>query len=339
MSFKETTHHHQIIAPPVQSQVPPPVPDSESRQHRLSLRQLCDKVSADFCKLSSDFIELHISCTGEKASVLVDAARLNQLLRGVYFLMVGSLNCGGTLTITLTTRTGEQLEEVSSYFKGKPLHAVISFQFVLASTYRTTISMLDYRDSDIFITRLAHIGHDIACLGGMIQPTSQSPWSLEYDLYIPCFLDEEASIAPPQKRLSSHTGPSATPRYVLSGKESILLVDGDSQVRRAAARILKNSGYTVTEAESGQEAEAILMECEGNIDLVLLDTRMPDKHGGQILMEMRQLFPDLQIMLSCGEQRDPCLNQIIIGNNHVEFLPKPYSPNDLLANVRRSLDR
>src|SRR5215208_1180320 len=71
--------------------------------------------------------------------------------------------------------------------------------------------------------------------------------------------------------------------------EHILVVDDEPDIRRLLARLLKNGGYTVSVAASGDEALAVVKE--DIPDLVLLDVSMPGQDGFAVCRELQKLGP------------------------------------------------
>lgn len=75
----------------------------------------------------------------------------------------------------------------------------------------------------------------------------------------------------------------------------LLMVEDNRNVREFCRRELENEGYRVILAASGKDALATL--CWWTPALVILDGRMPGRNGLELLAEMRQLYPDLPVIL------------------------------------------
>jgi two-component system, cell cycle sensor histidine kinase and response regulator CckA len=117
--------------------------------------------------------------------------------------------------------------------------------------------------------------------------------------------------------------------------QSVLVVDDDRGVLRLTARMLRLDGYTVLEADSGEEALRLL-ETEPTIALVVTDVVMPGMHGLDLVARIRERSRPPQVVLMTGhaaelsshlEQRDPS----------VPLLLKPFTSEQLLRTVRRAL--
>jgi CheY-like chemotaxis protein len=128
--------------------------------------------------------------------------------------------------------------------------------------------------------------------------------------------------------------PAAAPAR---GTERILVVEDESAVRVLAARVLAEAGYTVLEAASGGEALDLLRGGAG-VDAVLTDVVMPDMGGAELAEHLRKVAPALPILFMSGYTGTEVLRR---GFNEegVPFLQKPFSPDSLMAAVRRLLDQ
>ncbi len=113
----------------------------------------------------------------------------------------------------------------------------------------------------------------------------------------------------------------------------ILVVDDEPAVRAVARTALLDEGYEVIEAADGRQALERLAAAEAPLDVVLLDLTMPALSGTETLREIKQLFPDTQVILSSGYAEPEALSRAG-GGQAAAFLPKPYTPDMLTALVR-----
>ncbi len=118
----------------------------------------------------------------------------------------------------------------------------------------------------------------------------------------------------------------------LRGSETILLVEDEQQVRNFARSALEEFGYKVIAAKNGKEAVKILDSNSYSFNLVITDVVMPDMNGMELYHEITRSYPGLPVLFTSGYTD----TNVIRGNeNNVEinFLKKPYSVNQLLAEV------
>jgi DNA-binding response OmpR family regulator len=118
----------------------------------------------------------------------------------------------------------------------------------------------------------------------------------------------------------------------------ILIAEDSSTVRRLVAARLTADGYEVLEAADGEEALAIARR--DHPDLLILDKVMPKLDGFEVVRAMRE-DPDTRavpiVMLTERTSEEDVLGGLQLGVE--EYMPKPFSPHELSARVRRTLER
>ena len=77
----------------------------------------------------------------------------------------------------------------------------------------------------------------------------------------------------------------------------VLVVDDESLIRWSLAETLAGSGYEVTEARDGASAIQAFASSPGGTDVVLLDLRLPDSGDLRVLAAMRQLSPEVPVIV------------------------------------------
>jgi len=78
----------------------------------------------------------------------------------------------------------------------------------------------------------------------------------------------------------------------------ILVVDDEVSVRKMLRSMLKNEADEIIEADNGVTAKKICLESE--IDLIVTDIVMPEKHGVDLVMELKKELPDLPVIAISG---------------------------------------
>jgi two-component system cell cycle sensor histidine kinase/response regulator CckA len=116
------------------------------------------------------------------------------------------------------------------------------------------------------------------------------------------------------------------------GDETVLLVDDDTEVRRATSKVLAAGGYTVVAATSGTEALALLA-ARPDIAAVVSDIVMPGTSGVDLAREVATARPDLPLLLISGSVFDENIA------SEWQLVRKPYTPIGLLRVLRDVLDR
>lgn len=118
----------------------------------------------------------------------------------------------------------------------------------------------------------------------------------------------------------------------------MLLVEDEEPVRNISARLLKNLGYQVLEAETGSAALKLFASHHAEIDLLLTDVVMPDLSGREVAEALRSKNPDLPVLFQSGHTDDTIVRQGIF-SAEVAFLKKPFSLEMLAKKVREALDK
>jgi CheY-like chemotaxis protein len=121
------------------------------------------------------------------------------------------------------------------------------------------------------------------------------------------------------------------------GRERILLVEDNAQVRAVAVQQLASLGYGVVEAESGDAALALLESRASEFDLVFSDMMMPGRLDGFELAQLvLERWPGKKVLLTSGFSGDVAdeLEELATG---ISVLRKPYRKADLARAVRATL--
>lgn len=115
----------------------------------------------------------------------------------------------------------------------------------------------------------------------------------------------------------------------------ILAVDDEEYVLQVIKRTLEPEGYVVTTAADGSSALASLFEHQP--DLVLLDIKLPDTNGYQVLERIREMSDVPVIMLTAVLEVASIQQSLDLGAD--DYIRKPFRPRELIARVRAKLRR
>ncbi len=123
----------------------------------------------------------------------------------------------------------------------------------------------------------------------------------------------------------------------LSGMSTVLLVEDEDAVRAFAARALRNKGYEVHEAPSGETALEIIKEKGDSLDILVTDVVMPRLDGPGLVREVRKTHPNLKVIFISGYTEDSFRKKL--GEEEgIHFLPKPFSLKQLAAKVKEVVE-
>jgi CheY-like chemotaxis protein len=116
---------------------------------------------------------------------------------------------------------------------------------------------------------------------------------------------------------------------------TILLVEDEATILRLASRILRRRGYTVLEAETGEEAVRVAAEHGGRIDVLLTDLIMPGLSGAEVARRIMTAHPAVQVVYMSGYGAEDLAEH---GVGHpAHFLGKPFTPDALIAKIQEVL--
>ena len=130
---------------------------------------------------------------------------------------------------------------------------------------------------------------------------------------------------------------SAIPPRNGHGKERILLVEDEADVRRLVREMLRSEGYSVIEAVDQTHAIDFCGRPDQHVDLVLTDVVMPHMSGPELADRLRVLRPDIKVLFMSGYPRDKFEETRKRGEDF-HFIQKPLSSKTLAEKVRGVLD-
>ncbi len=140
---------------------------------------------------------------------------------------------------------------------------------------------------------------------------------------------------PPNHRPAASPTPATLPVRTWRGSGTVLIVDDEEAVRATAAQMIAFYGFTVKQADSGQQAIDSLRQRGSRFDLVLLDLTMPGMDGYATFTALRQLQPDQRIVVFSGYTAQDA-KQRFAGQNLNGFLQKPFSTDSLREALREA---
>lgn len=123
--------------------------------------------------------------------------------------------------------------------------------------------------------------------------------------------------------------------------ETLLIVEDDLHVRNLNCEALKSFGYTIHVANNGKHALEIIKKDSliDKIDLVITDMVMPEMGGEELAQNLRELNPQLKILLCSGYTDSHIVTKDSVGIRGFYFLAKPYSLKELEKKIRHVLSK
>ena len=115
----------------------------------------------------------------------------------------------------------------------------------------------------------------------------------------------------------------------------ILIIDDEASIRDGCRQTLEKSGYTLLDARDGDEGIRIAREAEP--DIALIDLKLPGISGMEIIEILSRDLPDMVLVMITGYATIVSAVEAIQKGTY-DYLPKPFSPDQLRAVVRRAIE-
>ena len=129
----------------------------------------------------------------------------------------------------------------------------------------------------------------------------------------------------------------AVEEKIIQGSETILLVDDEEMILGVGKAMLEKLGYRVVVADSGQQGVDAVQRKGDEIELVILDLIMPGMDGGMVFDRIKEIRPQMPVILSSGYSINGQATEIMRrGCNG--FIQKPFNISELSLKVRKILD-
>ena len=257
-------------------------------------------------------------------NIKVDTGQMEQVLMNLSINSRDAMRDGGRLTIE-TKR--QEMDATTA-----KLHGVEPGVYAVLNVSDTGCGMDEQTKAKIFepffTTKGPGIGTGLGLStvlgivnqsGGAISVYSELNFGTCFKIYLP-------QVDGPAAALDSPRRPSAPAKG-----EQILVVEDDPGIRMLAATVLREQGYRVLEAESGEAALALDSALE-SVDLLLTDIVMRGMNGRKLAEQLMGTYPHLRVLFMSG-YTDSAITQQGVLDPGSNFLAKPFQPEDLLAKI------
>jgi len=103
-------------------------------------------------------------------------------------------------------------------------------------------------------------------------------------------------------------------------------------------RVLEKAGYNILQAANGIAAIELATSYNDPIHLLLTDVVMPAMTGRQLALKLQSLKPEVRVIYMSGYDENAIVHKGEL-DSEIAFIPKPFSPTELIRRVRVELDR
>lgn len=161
--------------------------------------------------------------------------------------------------------------------------------------------------------------------GGIINVCSKKGEGTSFDIYLP---GTEKEVVKEPKLAGEFS----------IGTETVLLVDDEQIVIDVSAPMLEKLGYKVIAANDGKSAIDLYREKSAGIDIVILDMIMPDINGGEVYDHLKEINPNIKVVLSSGYSLNGLATEIL-NRGCNGFIQKPFNMVDLSRKINEILNK
>jgi two-component system, cell cycle sensor histidine kinase and response regulator CckA len=297
----------------------------------LDLNGVVQRMESMLRRMIGEHIVLETRLSPSLSTINADQGQLEQVLMNLAINARDAMPGGGTLTIATADATvGDDLVRAH---RGLVAGAYVTLEVRDTGTGMDA-SVLANLFEPFFTTKargegtglgLATVYGIIKQSGGYVAVKSAPGAGSTFMIYLPRAAKAAPVASPPRAGAPSH-----------GGTETILLVEDQPEVRRIARMMLARQGYTVIEADGGQQA-LDLLETEGPIHLLLTDVVMPAIGGRELAQQVRILRPDVRVLFASGYTDEALAQQGVLAPGS-DIIQKPFTRDALLHKVRSVLD-
>ena len=311
-----------------------------SRQQKLNPKvlQLTDTLAELkhlLKRLLGETITLDVIQTRDLWTVKGDETQLEQVIMNLAVNARDAMPDGGTLTLATSNSTITEQRQITA-------DAVMPAGDYVHITVRDTgtgipEAILERIFDPFFSTKdvgagtglgLATVYGIIKQTGGFITVDSRLGEGTTFHIYLPRHdLQPDDSVA---EKPREQTGD-------LTGSGTILLVEDEDPVRLFGARALRNKGYEVVEARTGEAAVDIFRQDPQRFDLMITDVMMPVLDGPTLIRIVREIRPELRVVCISGYAEES-MRQKLDSQTNIAFLPKPFTLKQLAGTVKKVME-
>lgn len=298
----------------------------------LNLNDVVTNIQKMLGRLVGEDIELHLDADPDTGAIRADPHQIEQIIMNLAVNARDAMTSCGKLSIK-TGNVSLDDGQARTFPDMKPGN------YVMLTISDTGTGMTDEVKAHLFepffTTKAPGKGTGLGlatCFGivkqnnGHIHVQSEVGHGTTFTIYLP----QVKSAAEPQ--------PASVKRPdTVGGHETLLIVEDEQAVREMAVLALRNKGYTVFEAENGEEGLRTTREQNGRIDLILTDVVMPMMGGKEMADAIHLDYPQTKTLFTSGYSDDAISHHGVLEPGIV-FLQKPYMMATLVRKVREVLD-
>ena len=293
----------------------------------IDLRESLRGLESMLKRLIGEHITVTLRTVGQVACVKADPGQIEQVILNLALNARDAMPEGGSLLIELTN---VELDEAYArrHVSVKPGH------YVMLAVSDTGIGMdaaTQARVFEPFFTTKPEgrgTGLGLSTVYGIVKQSGGNVWvysepgqGATFKIYLPR-VDEAADLTS-----------EAVASDVLTGSETVLVVEDEPGVRDLVRKVLERHGYRVLLAASPHEALETTQHHDGPIHLLTTDVVLPEMSGRALAQQVAAIRPDIRVLYMSGYTDNAIVHHGVLKPD-TPFLQKPFTPQALAKKVR-----
>jgi two-component system cell cycle sensor histidine kinase/response regulator CckA len=314
----------------------------------IDLTDVLAELSNLIRRLIGENIQMKMQHGRDLGMVKADQGQLEQVIINLAVNARDAMKDGGTLTIRTSNVTIASADDFPSDLNAPTEDEIIApGEYVLVEVEDTGTGIppeiLKNIFEPFFSTKEVGSGTGLGLstcygiikqTGGYIFVRSEINVGTSFCLYFKHYSADAAASPMHESHEDKHGGD-------LTGRATLMLVEDETPVRIFAARALRNKGYDVLEADSGENALEVFQAHAGPIDMIISDVVMPGMNGPKMINNLWAEYTDrmksIQVVFISGYAEDAFVDTY--GSERAfHFLPKPFTLKQLASKVKEVLD-
>lgn len=297
------------------------------------INRLVSEITDTFGRTRKEYT-IRLDLGSELRSIEADQGQIEQVLLNLFINAADAMPSGGEISIRTENTTARKIRS-RTWVPEPGDYVLLSFADSGMGIDRKTMKRIF---DPFFTTKERGKGHGLGLSsaygiikrhGGHVDVESEVGRGTCFNVYLrasgPCRGDSEIGED------------GSSPYNMKGGMETVLSVDDEEVVRHVGQEMLEALGYQVLSARDGEDAIRIFEGNRDRIDMVILDMVMPRMGGGEVFDRLKEIDPDIRVLLASGYSIDGRAREII-KRGCSGFIQKPYKMEELSRSVRAVLD-
>ena len=294
---------------------------------QIDLNELVKETSETFGRIKKD-VAIQRNLADDLPPIQADRGQIEQVLLNLFVNAADAMPDGGELFLNTEHMSADDM--AGKVYDSKP------GDYVLLTVTDTGHGMdketMESIFDPFFTTKergagtglgLASVYNIVRGHGGHIDVESIEGYRTTFRIYLPVAEDEEYEAL-------------RTAEEYVRGFGTVLLVDDEEIMLKVGSELLETMGYKVLVARHGKQAIEVYKKHSADIDLVLLDMVMPNISGGKTYDHMKEVNPNVKVLLTSGSGIDGQATEILHrGCNG--FIQKPFTMKELSTKIKEVL--